>query len=452
MAYQPIHAGGPAAHGVEFDLDGWQQLLDLLEERTGESYDDLWIDWVVSDDQQRQLADAPSARACLRRHRGGGGGLGAAGAIRATRWDRGSSTMRARRTSTMRTTSYGTATEIDGRGGDLELTPPATLQAAFEGDGGLSAAADEADAEADALAALASRAPTSWTANRACSRRSDCSGTDPDSELTDARDAFESGDLEQAGEAADARGRSAGWSGRRRSRAGRWSPAAPSCCWTRCSWACCSGRQAAPAQTARPPALLVNRSISAVLLGTFTLRFSTGLTGGLLVYYLADLPRLRRRAGGQHHGRHPDRGLLRSPSWSSPRPSGTSPTASARIGSCRSGPIFGVVAVLITAVTATSGSSAARACWRAPRRRPPSRRSWATSRSPPPATSPSAGARCRASRRPRWLGIGFGIVAAGPIFDAVGRVGFLLNAGIYVGSFAIYRWGVAELHHDAGDG
>ena len=34
----------------------------------------------------------------------------------------------------------------------------------------------------------------------------------------------------------------------------------------------------------------MDRSITAVLFGTFTLRFSTGLTGGLLVYYLADLP------------------------------------------------------------------------------------------------------------------------------------------------------------------
>ncbi len=47
------------------------------------------------------------------------------------------------------------------------------------------------------------------------------------------------------------------------------------------------------------------------------------------------------------------------------------------------------------------------------------------------------------------LGIGFGIVAAGPIFDAIGRVGFVVNGGIYVLSFAIYRWGVAELHHEA---
>ena len=33
----------------------------------------------------------------------------------------------------------------------------------------------------------------------------------------------------------------------------------------------------------------MRRSLTAVLLGTFTLRFSTGLTGALLVYYLAEL-------------------------------------------------------------------------------------------------------------------------------------------------------------------
>ena len=33
----------------------------------------------------------------------------------------------------------------------------------------------------------------------------------------------------------------------------------------------------------------MTRSLYAVLLGTFTLRFSTGLTGGLLIFYLRDL-------------------------------------------------------------------------------------------------------------------------------------------------------------------
>ena len=46
------------------------------------------------------------------------------------------------------------------------------------------------------------------------------------------------------------------------------------------------------------------------------------------------------------------------------------------------------------------------------------------------------------------LGIGLGIVAAGPLFEAIGRGGFLVNAGVYLGSFALYRWGVAELHHE----
>jgi len=36
---------------------------------------------------------------------------------------------------------------------------------------------------------------------------------------------------------------------------------------------------------------LAVRSLYAVLLGTFTLRFSTGLTGGLFLFYLAHLHR-----------------------------------------------------------------------------------------------------------------------------------------------------------------
>src|SRR3954469_10052647 len=34
----------------------------------------------------------------------------------------------------------------------------------------------------------------------------------------------------------------------------------------------------------------MQRSLRAVIFGTFTLRFSSGLTGALLAYYLADLP------------------------------------------------------------------------------------------------------------------------------------------------------------------
>ena len=40
----------------------------------------------------------------------------------------------------------------------------------------------------------------------------------------------------------------------------------------------------------------MQRSLLAVLAGTFTLRFSTGLTGAMLAYYLDDLP----NHGGPH--------------------------------------------------------------------------------------------------------------------------------------------------------
>ena len=38
----------------------------------------------------------------------------------------------------------------------------------------------------------------------------------------------------------------------------------------------------------------MERSLWAVLVGTFTLRFSTGLTGAMLAFYLAELPAARR--------------------------------------------------------------------------------------------------------------------------------------------------------------
>jgi hypothetical protein len=41
---------------------GWQRLLDLLEERTGGSYADLWARWIVNDEQEPLLAARASVR------------------------------------------------------------------------------------------------------------------------------------------------------------------------------------------------------------------------------------------------------------------------------------------------------------------------------------------------------------------------------------------------------
>jgi MFS family permease len=190
----------------------------------------------------------------------------------------------------------------------------------------------------------------------------------------------------------------------------------------------------------------VNRSISAVLFGTFTLRFSTGLTGGLLVYYLAQLPAF----GGPHVASttvgwltagYYVAELVLSPAFG---------FLSDRFGAHRImqvGPMFGMVAAFVTAFVVDlwilggtrllEGAAAAASI--------PSILGYIAL-----ATSGDQALRGRAVARfegATLAGIGLGIVASGPIFDAVGRAGFLLNAGIYFLSFVLYRWGVAELHH-----
>jgi MFS family permease len=46
-------------------------------------------------------------------------------------------------------------------------------------------------------------------------------------------------------------------------------------------------------------------------------------------------------------------------------------------------------------------------------------------------------------------GLGIGAVVAGPLFELLGRGAFIVNAAIYVGSFAIYRYGVQAVPNDA---
>jgi MFS family permease len=192
----------------------------------------------------------------------------------------------------------------------------------------------------------------------------------------------------------------------------------------------------------------VSRSIVAVLLGTFTLRFSTGLTGGLLVYYLAVLPDYGGVSVDSTTVAFLTAGyfvaeLVGSPFFG---------YLSDRYGAHRImqiGPVFGLVAALATAFVVDlwvlgftrllEGGAAAASI--------PSILGYlALSTSGDEALRGRAVARFEAAT---LAGIGFGIVVAGPVFDLFGRSGFLLNALVYLGSFAIYRWGVAELHHEA---
>jgi MFS family permease len=194
----------------------------------------------------------------------------------------------------------------------------------------------------------------------------------------------------------------------------------------------------------------MDASLAWVLIGTFTLRFSTGLTGALLVYYLAELPK--------HGGEAVDprvvgilaalffvAELVLSPVFG---------VISDRIGQrpvMQLGPVFGGVAVTLTGLTTSipvlgftrllEGSSTAASV--------PSILGYVAR-----ATTDDEGLRGRAVARfelATLAGLGIGLVAAGPLWELLGPIAFFLNTLIYGGSWTIYRFGVRELREVASE-
>src|SRR6185295_1827247 len=185
----------------------------------------------------------------------------------------------------------------------------------------------------------------------------------------------------------------------------------------------------------------MRRSLWAVILGTFTLRFSTGLTGALLSYYLAKLP--------QHGGEEVSpltNGILLALFFVAELVLSTPfGLLSDRLGHHRVmqfGPIFGGVAVVLTWATTNlfviggtrllEGASTAASV--------PSILGFIA--------AVSAGdelLRGRAAARfegATLAGLGVGLVADGPLYQVFGREAFLLNCLVYALSFCIYRFGV----------
>ena len=189
-------------------------------------------------------------------------------------------------------------------------------------------------------------------------------------------------------------------------------------------------------------------SIRNVLFGTFTLRFSTGLTGGLIAFYLANL----ENHGGVHVTAEVV-GLLTAAFYATELIA--SPffgLLSDRLGHHRVmqfGPIFGAVAVTLTGLTTNlvliggtrvlEGAAAAASI--------PSILGFLAM-----ATTNDEAVRGRTSARFELAtlgGIGAGTLAAGILYDGIpgmwhglGPLAFFLNAGIYGVSFLIYRYGV----------
>jgi DHA1 family multidrug resistance protein-like MFS transporter len=187
----------------------------------------------------------------------------------------------------------------------------------------------------------------------------------------------------------------------------------------------------------------MERSLWAVIVGTFTLRFSTGLTGAMLVYYLDELPsyggpRVDAVTLGLLTASFFAAELIFSPIFGS---------LADRFGYHRImelGPVFGAVAVILTGLT-TSLLLLGATRWL---------EGASTAASVPAilgflaiATVGDEGLRGRAVARfeaATLAGLGGGIVAAGVVYTALGNVAFFANAVLYGVSWAIYRFGVDD--------
>jgi len=189
----------------------------------------------------------------------------------------------------------------------------------------------------------------------------------------------------------------------------------------------------------------MNRSLWSVLAGTFTLRFSTGLTGAMLQYYLAhiadyhaDAATVSAETVGLFAATFYVAELILSPMFG---------ILSDRFGHHRVmlwGPIFGAIAVVLTAASSNlfilggtrflEGSSTAASV--------PSILGFIAI-----VTAGNEALRGRAASRfeaATLAGIGLGLIVALPLFQLLGPAAFLLNAGFYGVSFVIYRVGVQD--------
>jgi MFS family permease len=187
----------------------------------------------------------------------------------------------------------------------------------------------------------------------------------------------------------------------------------------------------------------VERSLRFVLFGTFTLRFSTGLTGAMLGLYLADLPshggpQVDARVVGLFAAIFYLSELVLSPIFG---------ILSDRFGHHRImlyGPIFGAIAVILTGLTTVlpilgltrllEGASTAASV--------PSILGFIAL-----ATAGNEVLRGKAAARfegATLAGLGFGFIVAPKLFEAIGPTAFFLNAGVYGLSFLIYWRGVKD--------
>ena len=200
MAYQPANAEGDPQIAGDVNLEGWQQLLDLLDQRAGANFDDLWTEWVVNGEEQGQLEERTVAR---EQYAAVVAQAGAWNLPKDLRSSMGSWTFdEAEAAMTLAGAVLEARTEIVSDASELHLTPPAELEELFERDGGLKAARAEAELQIEVLADI------SVAADRVAEKETllesiGLLGSNAAADLQGARQAYEADELQDASREAE---------------------------------------------------------------------------------------------------------------------------------------------------------------------------------------------------------------------------------------------------------
>jgi hypothetical protein len=201
LSYQPVRAGTAPEKGRAITQDSWQQLLDLLEERTGGAYADLWRAWVANDEQALLLERRERARTSYQADVRDAGDWELPDSIRflmsSWQFDEADGQLADVRF------LLSQRDRINAAASAIDVVPPPTLRQKFEGDAGLQAARSEAAAELATLSGLA-RASRAVSTEPGALAWIGLLGAQPMADLAAARDAFEAGDLPVADEHAQA--------------------------------------------------------------------------------------------------------------------------------------------------------------------------------------------------------------------------------------------------------
>ncbi|HET6380404.1 MAG TPA: hypothetical protein VFH63_05125 [candidate division Zixibacteria bacterium] len=197
-SYQPVHEDEPV-RGAPVNQPEWQRFLDLLEERTGQRYDDLWEEWILTDEDARLLDDRSAARAEYAGVIAMADAWELPGEIRTLMGDWAFDEALAELE--VAADVLEDRDRIAARAAALGLEPPDDLQRAFESGPGLQDAVSEAGAQLATLELL-DRAGDVLDDEPTALETIGLFGSDPRALLAVARDGYEDGDLEEADAAA----------------------------------------------------------------------------------------------------------------------------------------------------------------------------------------------------------------------------------------------------------